>query len=257
MDRTRYCFPAFLGGMRNAYHRISALVSAAQAPAEYMSGGGTHITDYDPESGEYGDARYERRRGDAPTKGTVDSWVAMHNSGVRTLDIAKGSGYPFRTVENEIAKHPGGRGTVLMSVHLTEELAERVDTARGGEAASKFILKLLERGVTDSGYAKAAGRRRKPPTADERDRWRRMRGRGLSNSQIAEAVGEGPDRVYDAIGPQDRAERKERPGPQRKLSVRMPLWLKNLLDAAAETAGTTRAKLMRALIGRGLERAVA
>ncbi len=231
------------------YYRVSGLIYAKQAPAEYMSGGETHLTDYDPESGEYGDARYERRRGDAPPKDMVDSWVAMYNSGVRVLEIARRFGYPFRTVENEIAKHPRGKGSALTTIHLTEELAERVESARGGEPASRFILKLLETGISDPGYAKAAA-------ADaDTSRWRRMRERGLSNSQIAEAVGRNPRYIYDAIGPQSDVE--GRTGPQRKVSVRMPLWLKNMLDAAASAANTTRAKLQRALINRGLERATA
>jgi len=235
--------------MCNAYHRISTLISAKQAPAEYMSGGGTHITDYDPESGEYGDARYERRRGDGPPKGMVDSWVALRNSGVGTLEIAKRFGYPFRTVENEVDKHPKGKGSVLTSIHLTEDMVDRVDTARGDEPTSKFLLKLLETAVGDPGYAKAAGI--SPAKADV-DRWLRMRERGLSNSQIAEAVGRHPRYIYMAIGPQSKAKGKAKGKRPKKVTVRMPLWLKNMLDAAADAAGVTRAKLQRALINRGL-----
>lgn len=236
----------------NAYHMISALVSAAQAPTEYMSGGGTHITDYDKESGEYGDARYERRPVDAPPKETVDGWVAMRNSGVRTLDIANGSGYPFHTVDNEIAKHPDGKASVLTTIRLTEDMAGRVDAARGDEPTSKFLLKLLETAVGGPGYAKAAGIN--PPKADT-GRWLRMRERGLSNSQIAEAVGRHPRYISEAIGPSrpktKKTEQKREKG--KKVSVRMPLWLKNMLAAAAEAAGTTSANLQRALIDRGLK----
>lgn len=241
--------------MPSAYHAISTLISAKQAPTEYMSGGGTHLTDYDPESKEYGNARYERRHGEAPSKETVDGWVDMHNSGTQTLDIAKGSGYPFHTIYNEIAKHPKGRASVLTTIRLTEDMAGRVDTARGGEPISKFLLKLLETAISDPGYAKAAGVN---PTKADAGRWLRMRERGLSNSQIAEAVGKHPRYISEAIGPsRSKTKRtKTKKGPK-KVSVRMPLWLKNMLDAAAEAAGITRAKLQQTLIGRGLERTLA
>jgi len=243
----------------SVYHRVSRMVSAEQAPAEYMGGGLTHLTDFDPESGEYGAGRYERRRGEGPPQEAVDSWVAMFNMGAQVLEIAQKSGYPYLTVQNEIAKHPGkSRGresTVPMSVHLTDDLAERVEKARDDEPRSKFVLQLLETAISGPAHAKAAA---KAPTDAEVDRWLRMHGRGMSFSQIAEAVGRYPRDVSGALRARLGLEprKKRRKGtPRKTVSVRMPLWLKNLLDAAAEAAGTTRAKLMQALVGRELDRA--
>lgn len=237
-----------------AYHR--AIVLLAALPAEYMGGSRTHVTDYDPETGKYGPARYERRRGEGPPKDVADRWVTMFNSGARVLDIAKEFGYPYLAVQNEIAKHPakarGAESAVLMTVWLTDDLVERVERAKGDEPASRFVLRLLERGVNRGGYAKAAA------AEAEVDRWVRMRGRGLSPAQIAEAVGEYPRDVSTALrdrldmGPSTRG--KSGDGVSRKLTVRMPLWLRNLLDAAAEYAGATRLKIMRTLLGRELAR---
>jgi len=230
---------------------------------EYMGGSGTHITDYDPETGKYGPARYERRHGEGPPKEVVDRWVAAFNSGARVLDIAKESGYPYLTVQNEISKHPdkarGGESAVLMTVWLTDDLAKRVDMAKGDEPTSRFVLRLLERGINRGGYAKAA-RLRAAATEAEVDRWVRMYGRGLSPAQIAEAVGAYPKDVSIALrsrlnmGPSTRGVKRD--GTPRKLTVRMPLWLKNLLDAAAEYAGVSRGKVMQTLLGRELGREV-
>jgi len=240
---------------RMAYHRVMAMLAAL--PAEYMGGSRTHVTDYDPETSAYGSARYERRRGEAPPKEAADRWVAMFNSGASVLDIANKAGYPYLTVQNEIAKHPaktrGGESTVLMTVHLTDDLAKRVEMAKGEEPTSRFVLKLLERGVVGGGYAKAAGVA-SSPTEAEADRWERMHGRGLSPAQIAEAVGRYPREVSLALRKRlGLAPTAPRGGVPRKLTVRMPVRLLNLLDAAARRARATRAKVMQALLGRELD----
>jgi len=234
----------------SAYHRISKAVR--QAPTEYMGGGATHITDYDPESGDYGSARYERR--ESPPAEEVDRWVIMFNSGVPSLEISRRTGYPYLTVQNEIARHPaksrGAESTVPIAVYLTSDLARRVEEARvPGEPVSKLVLELLERGVGGE-RSKAAA---KEPTEAEVGRWVRMHQRGLSPSQIAEAVGRYPREVSKAIRSRTKAKpRRRTEGTPLKLSLRMPLWLKKLLDAAAKAAGIKFTMLIRNLLDREL-----
>lgn len=57
--------------------------------------------------------------------------------------------------------------------------------------------------------------------------------------------------ISKAIGPQRVV--KETTEVRRRLTVRIPLWLKNLLDAAAAAASTSRAKVMQSLISKGLD----
>jgi len=85
------------------------------------------------------------------------------------------------------------------------------------------------------------------------DRWVRMRQRGLNNSQIAEAVGRYPREVSRAVRERlDAKPRRRTKGTPAKLTLRMPTWLKRMLDNAAEVAETSRNKLMRQILDRAL-----
>lgn len=240
-----------------AYHRISLLISAAkQAPAEYMGAGETHITDFDPESKGIGQARFKRRRKDGPTKEDVDSWVMLFNSGMSSLAISAKVGFPYLTVQNEIAKHPaksrGAESTVPTAIYLTPELSSRVEDARGDEAISRFILRLLETGAKAYSARAAAV---EPLKADV-DRWLRMHNRGLDFAQIAEAVGVYPKIVSRALRARLKAEprkKTEKGAPRKSVSLRMPVRLKNLLDYAAQVAGTNTTKIIQMILGRELD----